>query len=109
MTREISFHSNLNRFRLLVGSDRGFAQIQLDQVPRSGLGRFLFSLPVNFFAFLPDSPSSGENFLQFLNSEVVPMPSAKVPLLQNSVDRGADVERRSWRFLDSSDVTEIEL
>ena len=36
-------------------------------------------------------------------------PSGEIPLLQNSVNRCADMERRTWRFLDSSDVTEVEL
>src|SRR6266487_1385211 len=109
MTRQISFHPNLNRFRFFVWSDGGFAQIQLDEIPRSGFDRFLFSIPINLFAVLPDDPGSGKDFSQFLSLQVTPVPSGKVPLLQNSVNRGANVERRSWRFLESGNVTEVEL
>src|SRR5258707_834464 len=101
MTGQISFHSNLNRFRLFVGSDGGFAQIQLDEIPGSGFDRFLFSIPVNLFAVLPDHPSSVKDFVQFLNRQFTPMPSGQVPLLQNSMNRRPDVERWSWRFLNS--------
>ena len=83
MTRQISFHPNLNCFRLFVGSDRGFAQIQLDEIPGGGFNRFLVSLPIDLFAFLPDDPGSGKDFFQFLNLQLTPMPSGEIPLLQN--------------------------
>src|SRR5260370_41311089 len=109
MAGPISFYSDFNCFRFLVGSDGGFVQIQLDEIPGNGFERFLVSLPINLFALLPDRPRSGKGFLQFMNRQVTAMPSGEVPLLQNSVNRGADVERRAWRFLDSGNVTEVEL
>src|SRR5437660_4640903 len=103
MTRQISFHPDLNRFRFFIGSNWRFVQIQLDEIPGSGFDRFLSSIPINLLAVLPDDPGSGKDFSQFMNLQMTPMPSRKVPLLQNRVNRGADVERRSWRFLDSGD------
>jgi hypothetical protein len=81
MTRQISFDPDLNRFRFFVGSDRGFVQIQLNEIPGSGFNRFLVSLPIDLFAFLPDDPGSGKDFFQFLILYVAPMPSGQIPLL----------------------------
>src|SRR6478672_13122912 len=109
MTAEVSFYPDLNRLRFFIRSDRGFAQIQLDKIPGGGFDRLLFSLPINLLAFLPDGPSSGKDVFQFLSLQRTPMPTGKVPLLQRCVNRSADMERRSWRLLDSRDITEIEL
>src|SRR5437870_13224892 len=109
MTTKVSFYPDLNRLRFFIRGNRRFAQIQLDKIPGGGFDRLLFSLPINLLAFLPDSPSSGKDVFQFLSLQRTAMPTGKVPLLQNSVNRSADMERRSWRLLDSRDVTEVEL
>ena len=44
MTRQISFHPNLNPFRFFVRSNGSFAQIQLDEIPSGRFDRLLFSL-----------------------------------------------------------------